>query len=408
MPDRVKIVFIGVGGYGGHNLGGLLENGDTSQYEIVGAVDPFAKTSPHYQWLLNNGIPLYNLPEEFYANNNADLAVISTPIHLHKEQALTALKNGSNVICEKPIVPLLQQADELRRGVLEADRQLAVGYQWSFCRPILDFKRDILSGKLGKPLHLKSYIAWQRFDNYYQSGGWKGRLQDDAGNWILDSVSTNATAHYLHNIFFMMGERLDSSRMPSSASGTLLRAKDIESFDTIFLAGDFDNGADFLFISTHSGDVPHEPAFSYEFENAVVTLNEEEGSEIVATFRDGSTHSYGNPFTSFSLAEKLVNMIGLLYDGEGPGNTCPLDAALPHLLVSNALFDQAEIKNFPAELVFRTEDPAGSLVKGLSEQCDRCFAEQKLPSQLGFSWAEPETVLSLNDYKAFSGARLLK
>lgn len=140
---------------------------------------------------------------------------------------------------------------------------------------------------------LKSYVSWQRYDSYYNSP-WKGRLRDRNGNLVLDSIITNATAHYLHNTCFVLGEDMTSAQMPVSLSAELYNGKGIQTFDTAFLRGSFADGCQFYLAVTHSGDRNIDPVLRYEFENAVVTASgNDDSAEIIATFRDGTTKNYG-------------------------------------------------------------------------------------------------------------------
>ncbi len=170
--QKTKIAIIGAGGYGNIYLNFLTQDIDPSLYELAGIIDPFAKAAPKYNWLCENNIPIYDTLEEFYRNNFAPIIFIASPIHLHKEQCMTAMKNGSHVLCEKPLVPFLQDALYLDEKAKEYGKVLAVGFQWSYCTPFLKLKADILKGEFGKPLRFRSFVSWKRYDAYYNSP-WK-------------------------------------------------------------------------------------------------------------------------------------------------------------------------------------------------------------------------------------------
>ena len=75
----VKTVLIGVGGYGATYLNpfvsGIL---DWKEMDLAGVVDPYAGASPHYQLLQDKKVPIYRALSDFYAEKNADLAVIAS------------------------------------------------------------------------------------------------------------------------------------------------------------------------------------------------------------------------------------------------------------------------------------------------------------------------------------------
>ena len=141
--EKLRIVLIGIGGYGG-NYTHFLKTRETQDFTLEGVVDPFAEKAPDYDWVQAQGVPVYDTPEAFYAEKAADLAMIATPIPLHRDHCLCALAHGSHVLVEKPLCPTLQDAEALTEAARKAGRFLAVGFQWSFSQPILDLKADIL------------------------------------------------------------------------------------------------------------------------------------------------------------------------------------------------------------------------------------------------------------------------
>ena len=150
--NKVRMAIAGIGGYGDYCLGLMERFADPESYELVGAIDPFYDRARRADKLRAAGVPLYRELDEFYAADSCELLLIASPIHLHKQQCLTAFAHGSNVLCEKPLAPILQDAREIDAAARKAGVKLGVGFQMSFCKPIQELKRDILSGLLGKPL----------------------------------------------------------------------------------------------------------------------------------------------------------------------------------------------------------------------------------------------------------------
>jgi predicted dehydrogenase len=87
----------------------------------------------------------------------------------------------------------------------QANKFVSIGYQLSFSEEIQNLKRDIRSGIFGKPKRFKS----PRSENYY-SRGWAGKMKDNQGNIVMDSVSNNATSHQIHNMFYVLGNAIDN------------------------------------------------------------------------------------------------------------------------------------------------------------------------------------------------------
>lgn len=394
---KIPVVLVGALGYGAYYRQLLCTCVPEDRFLLAGIVDPLVKSIDD-QWQLPYQVPLYPTLESFYENHHAELAIISSPILLHYEQCLTAFQNGSHVLCEKPLVPTIQEALSLKKAAEQYHRLLGVGFQWSFCTPILSLKRDIQSGVFGKPLMLTTMISWQRSDRYYESSSWKGRIYAQNKALIRDSIATNATAHYLHNLFFLMGDKLNTASVPSRVEASTYRAKHIESFDTCFIRGKFENQAEFLYAATHSGDVEVTPRFRYVFENATIEMLDDGKQEphIIASFHDGHVTDYGNPQSNESSAEKILRMLHAIQSGEQI--PCGAETILPCLAVTTGLFLKMPIYDFPKNLCYREKEPAGTYVHGLTDDCLACTEEGKLPSELGFSWAQPETTFRPGEF----------
>jgi len=177
-------------------------------------------------------------------------------------------------------------------------RFIAIGYQWSFSEAIQTLKADVFSGILGKPEHFKTAISWPRNRAYYQRGsGWGGCIQK-SGRLILDSIASNACAHYLHNMLFLLGGTMQTSAMPTEFRAECYRANNIENFDTCCIKLWTASGVQMYFAATHAAQKARNPVFEYAFEKARVVYSRDEGSQIIAQFHDGSEKVYGDPFAN--------------------------------------------------------------------------------------------------------------
>ncbi|EQB38473.1 hypothetical protein M948_07775 [Virgibacillus sp. CM-4] len=109
MNRTCDIVLVGIAGYGEIYLNALEEKGYLSW--IKGVVDINPERSNYYTKLQEMGIPCFASLELFYQTAAADLAIISSPIHFHAEQTITAMENGSHVLCEKPIAGSVEEVE---------------------------------------------------------------------------------------------------------------------------------------------------------------------------------------------------------------------------------------------------------------------------------------------------------
>ena len=388
----MKIVLVGASGYGESYVGVLEDNNRLDALHAV--VDPFPERLSHIEVLKD--VPVYPSLEAFFEKDTADLVVISSPITFHEEHTVTALKNGAHVLCEKPMCATIQQARNMAQASKKYGKKLGIGFQQSFSTPNRTLKQDILDGKLGKPICLKAACYAPRDDEYYDPNGWKGRAKDKAGRWILDAVATNAMAHSLHNIFFLLGSEMNASMLPEYVEGSVYKARDIETFDTIFLRGEFAGGCRFEYIASHVCEKRSTPRFSYKFANAVVEPDED--GVAVCVFNDGKRVSYG-PDTS---EEKLFSMMEAV-EKDLPSR-CTAEMASAHILVCNLVLDNMKVKEFPKEVCKREGEFI--IVDSLDELMKRALSEEKLPTELGVTWAAGETKVKTAGYEEFTGVLL--
>ena len=372
MKDSVKILLVGVGGYGATYLNPLLNRNDP-KYQIAGMVEPYPERAKRIDEALEKGVPLYKTMAEFYAGHTADLAVIAAPIHLHTPMILEALANGSNVLCEKPLCGDDRDIEKLLEAEKKSGKFVYIGYQWSHSEAIAGLKRDIMAGVFGKPEMLKTLILWPRSHTYYGRGtGWAGHMYSKDGALIRDSVANNAAAHYLHNIFYILGDRTDTAKMPAKTEAKVYRANDIDSFDTAEIYCTFDDGAKAAFISTHACDINRGPEFVYRFEKGTVYYGEEtdeNGKKIIcAEMKDGTRKVYGNPEADNSrkmylAADRILNGTDDMYCGIEAASVQTRVIAEVHRL-------HPTIEKFPEDMLedIEIKDQIHTVCKGLSEK----------------------------------------
>ncbi|OQC13814.1 MAG: 1,5-anhydro-D-fructose reductase [Lentisphaerae bacterium ADurb.Bin082] len=399
----VSIVLVGIGGYGNTAVDALLKNPLRQDWQLVGVVDPVAEKAAAYAELKSLGLPFYNTLDEFYQVGKADLAFISSPIQFHAPQTCTALAHGTNVLCEKPACATIQEARQMAAARDAAGRFAAIGYQWSYAQAVLDLKADIQAGRLGQPRRLKTMWLWPRNDAYYARNNWAGARQSPQGDWILDSPASNACAHYLHNMLFVLGRAGQAAAaQPRSVQAELYRANPITSYDTAAMRIMTDDDVEILFYTTHAVSRNSGLELIYEFDEATATYNT--SKHLVVHFNNGTVKDYGTPAGQTYL--KYRDAIATV-QGEKT-MACTIDSATPHIICINAAENSVnnEIAEFPAGLVYKMGVP-GSQVRvmtGLTERFTKAYQSNILPAELGAcSWARLGKIVDTTSYDVFCG-----
>nr|MBQ4319094.1 Gfo/Idh/MocA family oxidoreductase [Clostridia bacterium] len=374
MKNKVNILLVGVGGYGATYLDSLLDNKD-DRYVLCGMVEPFPKGAARIGEALDAGVPLYNTMAEFYAKHTADLAVISTPIHLHTPMIKEALANGSHVLCEKPLCGDDRDIEALTEARDKAGLPVSIGYQLSHSEAVLELKKDIISGVFGAPKLLKTLVLWPRTHEYYGRGiGWAGRMRAKDGTLIRDSVANNATAHYLFNMFYILGDKIDSALMPDTIETKAWHANDIDSFDTAEIYCTFKNGARAVYLGTHATDIHRGPDAEYIFEKGTVYFGIRDGiRQLWAKMNDGSEKVYGNPFANsdrklYMAADNVLNGTSTV--------CCGIEAAAVQTRIIAAVHEQhPEIPKFEDSLIEQKQINGKDITvcRGLAERLTQIY-----------------------------------
>ncbi len=383
--SKLHIALCGIGGYARLYTNYILDAHD-DRIIPVGVVDPYANACPRLADLQNAGIPVYDTLEELYQHQTVDLTVITTPIHLHTSQICTALSCGSHVLCEKPLCADEGDIEILREAEKKSGKTVSIGYQWSWSEAILALKGDILSGKYGACTDMRTMVLWPRDFAYYKRGtGWAGRILAADGTPLYDSIANNATAHYLHNLLFLLGEE-GKAQMPVAVEAELYRANAIENYDTCKVNMTMADGARLTYLASHATDGLVNPLFHLRFAEGEVCYSQnktdlsaalapewyEDGdyNHLMALTKSGEKIDYGNPFADE--LRKLKGAIALAL-GETDGIACGIEAASAHTKVINILQKQFEIQPFREELVCTNGEKAW--VTGLTEQMCACYRE---------------------------------
>ena len=384
--DKISLVMVGTGGYAVHYLKELFEIPRGQRFRLVAAVDPFAENSPYFDELKKREIPIYNTLDAFYADHTAQMAIISTPTYLHADQAICCMEHGTDVLCEKPLCATMEDAKRIMETRDRTGRKFCLGFQMSISEEYLKLKQDIMDGVYGKIKRFRTLVFFPRNLDYYRRGaGWGGNRQRPDGTKVYDSVAANATAHYLHNMFFLCGDSLSACAKWKDLQAEVYRMNPIEMFDTCALRLHLEQGTEVLFYASHAVEKHQSPIFVMEGELGTATLvRGAQGDFLSGKLHDGREIVYGNP-SADQMRKMYVAADAFTEDGPLP---CIPETAVSHLTCIETLADMfPETPVFPEDFTCFREEKQMYYGKTLDEDLRRCYAEGKLPCELEMTWS---------------------
>ena len=395
MSVPVRVALAGIAGYGDAYLEALLPKQESLGARLVGVVDPQPQRCKRLAELEALDVPVHATMPSLFAEARVDLMLIVTPIHLHAAQTCYALQHGANVLCEKPIAGTVGDALRMAEQQAASKRFTAIGYQWSFSQAVQSLKRDVMAGVLGRPIRMKSVALHPRPIAYFRRNDWAGRLYSDDGAPIFDSPANNATAHFLHNMFYLLGPTRETSATPATVQAELYRANAIENFDTAAIRCHTECGVEVLFYTSHAIAERSGPRSRFEFEHAHVDFDFNGAGDFVAHFRDGRIKHYGNP--NFDRHEKIWQSIDAVRTGRPLA--CGIPAAMAHAVCVAAAQESAgAVAEFPPRLRRTLGDNGDSMVAidRLGEHLAECYDREILPSEHpAIEWSRPGRLIDL-------------
>jgi len=125
---------------------------DLANVELAGMADQDAATAQ--QVGAATGTRGYESYQELLEQERPQAVVVAVPSDAHHRVVLDALAAGCHVLVEKPIAATVEQADELVKAASKAKKVLAVGHIERYNPAVLEPKRRLEEGQLGRVFQL--------------------------------------------------------------------------------------------------------------------------------------------------------------------------------------------------------------------------------------------------------------
>jgi UDP-N-acetyl-2-amino-2-deoxyglucuronate dehydrogenase len=165
------------------------------------------------------------------ARHDVEVVCVCVPSGLHAAIGIQAAKAGKHLAVEKPIDVSLDAADRLIEAARAAGVALTVISQHRFDLGLIELRRLLDSGALGRLVLGEASTKWYRTQGYYDSAAWRG-------TWAMDGGSLmNQGVHYVDLLRWCMGPPTEVTAVYST------QAHRIEVEDTALAIVRFASGA---------------------------------------------------------------------------------------------------------------------------------------------------------------------
>ena len=137
--------------------------------------------------------------DQLLTRPDVDVVCVCVPSGLHAEVGVRAARAGKHLVVEKPIDVTLAAADRLIEAARAAGVALTVISQHRFDPGLIELKRLLGDGALGRLVLAEASTKWYRTQAYYDSAAWRG-------TWAMDGGSLmNQGIHYVDLLRWCMG-----------------------------------------------------------------------------------------------------------------------------------------------------------------------------------------------------------
>ena len=182
------LAIIGLGGMGSWHFDNITKK--VPNITVKGFFDLQAEESK--KRLETKGLTgyCYASLDELLADKEVDIVTIATPNDFHKNLAITALRAGKNVICEKPVTLNSAELEDIMSVAKETGKLFAVHQNRRWDKDYCTVKKILADDMIGKPYFIESRVQGSRGAMH----GWRGYKQNGGGmllDWgihLLDQV----------------------------------------------------------------------------------------------------------------------------------------------------------------------------------------------------------------------------
>ncbi len=169
--------------------------------------------------------------DSLLAREDVDVVCVCVPSGLHAEVGTRAARAGKHLVVEKPVDVTLAAADRLIEAAHSAGVVLTVISQHRFDPDLVELKRLLGRGALGRLVLGEASTKWYRAQAYYDSAPWRGTWAMDGGSLLNQGV------HYVDLLRWCMGPVAEVKAVCST------QTHEIEVEDTALAVVKFASGA---------------------------------------------------------------------------------------------------------------------------------------------------------------------
>jgi UDP-N-acetyl-2-amino-2-deoxyglucuronate dehydrogenase len=196
-----RFAIIGAAGYiADKHIKAIKETGNdlicaTDRFDVMGRIDAYFPEAEFFPEFENFEKYVDDLR---MAGDPLDYVSVCTPNYMHSSHIRFALRNGADVISEKPLVIYPKELDTLKKIEAETGKKVQTVLQLRYHKTILDLKEKIDNGPADKIYDIDLSYITTRGKWYFKT--WKAEMEKSGG------VATNIGIHFFDMLTWIFGD----------------------------------------------------------------------------------------------------------------------------------------------------------------------------------------------------------
>jgi UDP-N-acetyl-2-amino-2-deoxyglucuronate dehydrogenase len=300
MMKRVRFAIIGCGVIAPFHAQAIVND---ERAELAAVVDIIEEKAEALAEKFNAG-SIYTDYNEMLKRTDIDSVCICVPSGLHGQCVIACANAGKHVLCEKPLDIHTDVMTAMIEAVNRNHVKMGCIFQNRTIPALVEAKKLLDSGKLGKLVIAECQYRGYRSPAYYKSAGWRGTWAMDGGGCLM-----NQGIHAVDTLCWIAGD------VESVIASTDHKLRDIEVEDTASALLQFTNGASGVLMGTtlsHAKETsPESDYFRFECENGTIIYS---GGTSTLYMQDGDSYSSSLVKVTKLASEGLTEQNDTAYD----------------------------------------------------------------------------------------------
>lgn len=178
---------IGCGAISGCHATALRKNPNARLVGVTDAREENGRAFAAQQTQLSGEeVTFFPTVEAMLESPDIQAVCICTPSGLHPAQAIQAAQAGRHVVVEKPMALTVEDADRVIEACERYGVKCSCISQFRFREEIVEAKRAVEGGYLGRMIAGDIFMKYHRPQSYYDSSDWRGTWKYDGGGALMN------------------------------------------------------------------------------------------------------------------------------------------------------------------------------------------------------------------------------